>query len=545
MSAGWVWAALDLAPTRDADAIRRAYAVRLKLTHPEDDAQGFQTLRAAYEQALAHAGARSGRTIDGAAQRAAARPPKPDPHAPTRFDAPALEPDLRPLEDWDGPKPESEAEPDRAPRAEPPPPAPPTPGQVHDSLLRDLWTCVVRGAEATDLIAAFNRVIASPAMDDLAVEARTEAQIADLIAHNAPNSDPLIEPAVQRFRWRPELRPRPSVDAVLRRRTIAPALSTYADTRHPMHVAFKRLLRGPRSGPYEYFRGFLVPGSLGNLRKLLIHIDRYQPALLPELPQASLFAWRRFLRRTKVPPELGWVPIIALALVLIGLAAPAPQATRRPAETIAAGPGRVVAQCRVNAQHGLSDCRIVSQTAPEKGLGPRTLDFLQRRVRFPSPTVPVDAQYLATVDYDADPRHDPKIGITSVQAAVAAEAAQAARTIAPLPRGPGRVVMACRVSAHHGLERCGVVSEAPKGRGFGSEALSFATRSEGWLAKAPVGIDAKAYVDFPAKGPWRLRATWLIPSRRAAKTGPAREAEPTPPPSTELPSPPAPESTPR
>jgi hypothetical protein len=50
------WDLLGIAQTRDRMEIRKAYAARLKVVHPEDDPDGFMALRSAYEDALRHPG---------------------------------------------------------------------------------------------------------------------------------------------------------------------------------------------------------------------------------------------------------------------------------------------------------------------------------------------------------------------------------------------------------------------------------------------------------------------------------------------------------
>lgn len=58
------WQELGIAPTRDRRKIRRAYARRLKAVNPEDDPEGFQRLRDAYEKVMAAIEESGKRTAD-------------------------------------------------------------------------------------------------------------------------------------------------------------------------------------------------------------------------------------------------------------------------------------------------------------------------------------------------------------------------------------------------------------------------------------------------------------------------------------------------
>ncbi len=49
------WGVLGIEPTVDPRRIKKAYASRLKRVHPEDDPEGFQIIRSAYEAALSWA----------------------------------------------------------------------------------------------------------------------------------------------------------------------------------------------------------------------------------------------------------------------------------------------------------------------------------------------------------------------------------------------------------------------------------------------------------------------------------------------------------
>jgi hypothetical protein len=79
-----IWNELGIEPTTDGREIKRAYAARLKEVHPEDDAAGFQRLRRAYEDALAHSDARPRSVAPVARKPREDDPQLPNPRVPFR-----------------------------------------------------------------------------------------------------------------------------------------------------------------------------------------------------------------------------------------------------------------------------------------------------------------------------------------------------------------------------------------------------------------------------------------------------------------------------
>lgn len=84
-----LWSLLQIPPTQDPDAIKQAYAQQSRLHHPEEDPEGFQRLRAAYQEALKLA-----------RQPAAKAPPAPvspepqtPPISPLEWEAPPMWPE--------------------------------------------------------------------------------------------------------------------------------------------------------------------------------------------------------------------------------------------------------------------------------------------------------------------------------------------------------------------------------------------------------------------------------------------------------------------
>lgn len=89
MSPPWFWQCLELPPDASAREVKRRYSQLLKLNRPEDNPQGFQQLRAAYEICLRLAQQREAEQAEAAQQNGQAAAHVAHPVAPAPADATA------------------------------------------------------------------------------------------------------------------------------------------------------------------------------------------------------------------------------------------------------------------------------------------------------------------------------------------------------------------------------------------------------------------------------------------------------------------------
>src|SRR5690606_20647159 len=59
-----IWQRLGIEPTNDIKEIKRAYGKQLQIYHPEEDAEGYQALREAYDRAIKLVNQRMDRSDD-------------------------------------------------------------------------------------------------------------------------------------------------------------------------------------------------------------------------------------------------------------------------------------------------------------------------------------------------------------------------------------------------------------------------------------------------------------------------------------------------
>jgi hypothetical protein len=287
-----VWAELAIAKDSDRDTIRRAYASRLRTINSEDDAEAFQRLRAAYEQALR--------------STAQPQPQPPSPQNPPTILTTARQPVVG--DTLVDPQVEERARLRRG----------------FEGLASLLLTRLKSPDPANRDTAAsvLERLLASPALDDLTLTASTELWVAHQIVAHVPQSDPLIPIAAAHFGWnRGGYRVAfPAVGAVLRRCEELAFVQAVAQPSHALHRGWKALTR-PAKQPWRRRLDAFRPVVQDSVRTMLVRMKE-RPGLRLQANAEALSWWEDYTSKPQVEQSLVFAPfcVIAACALLTGIA---------------------------------------------------------------------------------------------------------------------------------------------------------------------------------------------------------------------------------
>lgn len=322
------WPILGIAPTRDQTAIRRAYAARLKVTNPEDDAEGFQALRAAYDNARRIAE----HMHDD--EDADLEDPYDDEEARADEDADAAFAASRPV----GPSPEAEAPlPDFGPSAG----LEPTGAERPWGAAREATEHVTRGeldalnadlARLAEIIhaatvdrdaarQALRAVLVSPALDSMDIREQAEHRIGTLILNGGLGAAVLIDPSSQAFGWDTERvgARSPLGHAVQARRDDLTYLLTIQSPGSELHGVWKALSEKPTGLRLVWNR--LTVGLPGQVRRVLETVYQQHRSLIDAFDPDALAWWQKRLEGAWFGPLMVWTTVVAplfLTPILVG-----------------------------------------------------------------------------------------------------------------------------------------------------------------------------------------------------------------------------------
>jgi tetratricopeptide (TPR) repeat protein len=386
------WRVLDLQPSADRASIRRAYAAKLRVTQPEDDPEGFQRLREAYEAALSQAAWRErydaqdardeadqedGEDAAGGAETGAVSVGVPFIAVPeSASEGPAADDEdaARALRTARHRSREAFAEAARASEAgvdpeeeEEPSPLPDPLGPHREALARFARLAEGPGTPGSEeLLATLEAVLAGEAMANVTVSADTEAWLARCIHDNSPRADAALARAAEAFGWESragQWDTAPVIEAVvehLRDLRHLETLSRVGSTHNRAYVA----LNGPIT---EAMRRRGAPQKEAQQVKRLIELMRRErPSLFTHFDEGKLVWWgRQKTRKQRSRWTFAWVAAAVLAGFVWLVAANEPSGGPERPDLVRVDTLRLLAQAAPDRPQAWADyCMAAAAAAP-------------------------------------------------------------------------------------------------------------------------------------------------------------------------------------
>jgi hypothetical protein len=276
---GNIWEILGVAPTRDAQELRRAYLRKLKVTNPEDDAESFKQLREAYEFASNIA----------------------------RYEA-----------DHEDEPPVAESNPEPAPADARPVDAAAT---VLNNALTTLASALYQRHDLDEekALGLLDQILSPGNLERLDLLQTIDGQLAGLLAASLPRSDCLLAMASERLEW--DLREQdgslpPPASRVLERLKVLGYLDHLRAGNGEDSRAWARLT-APAYPPMRWLQAYVLNHSSWPELNLISHLETWHPEMLGDLNADNVAWWKRFESRPRLSAFT--VSVCAALCVVIGV----------------------------------------------------------------------------------------------------------------------------------------------------------------------------------------------------------------------------------